>query len=168
MVPKDATVAELFDLAIRAEKAAEEMYSGLEAKFAHYPEVADFWGQYATEEAGHTRWLERLRDRLSPEKLSELADSHALENARVVLGFSVEDALEEIENLQDAYQMANELESSETNAVFEFLITHFSYDEETQSFLKAQLREHVAKLTTKFPAQFKDAAMRLSVEAGGI
>ncbi len=164
-MPKDTTVAELFDLAIGAEKAAEEMYRGLETKFTHYPEIAGFWRQYAAEEAGHARWLERLRDRLGQEELSAPADSRALENARVVLEFSVKDALEEIENLQVAYQVANELESSETNTVFEFLITHFSYDEETQSFLKAQLREHIAKLTTKFPAQFKDAAMRLSVDA---
>ena len=98
-MPKDATVAELFDLAIRAEKAAEEMYRGLEAKFAHYPEVASFWRQYAAEEAGHATWLERLRERLSQEELSAPADSRALENARVVLGFSVKGALEEIKNL---------------------------------------------------------------------
>jgi rubrerythrin len=127
--------------------------------------VAGFWGEYAAEEAGHALWLERLRERLDPEELSESADSHALRNARAALQFSVEDALEEIKDLQDAYQMANELESSETNAVFEFLITHFSYDEETQAFLKAQLRDHVAKLTTGFPTPFKDAAMRLSVDA---
>lgn len=160
-----ATISELFGLAISAEKAAEKLYRGLEAKFAHFPEVAGFWGEYAVEEAGHTLWLERLRGRLDPEELSESADSHALENARAALQFSVEDALEEIKDLQDAYQMANELESSETNAVFEFLITHFSYDEETQAFLKAQLREHVTELMTGFPAHFESAAMQLSVDA---
>ena len=164
-MPKNATVAELFELAISAEKAAEEMYRGLEAKFAHYPEVAGFWKEYASEETGHARWLERLRDRLSQEDLSAPADSRALENARVVIGFSVEDALEEIKNLQGAYQVANELESAETNTVFEFLITHFSSDDDTQSFLKTQLRDHVAKLTTGFPAQFKEAAVRLAIEA---
>ena len=160
-----STVFELFDLAIGAEKAAKKLYRGLEAKFAHYPEVAGFWREYATEEAGHVLWLERLRERLDSEELSEPADSQALRNARAALQFSVEDALEEIKDLQDAYHMANELENSETNAVFEFLITHFSYDEETQSFLKAQLKEHVARLMTGFPAQFQSARMRLSVEA---
>ncbi len=164
MVSKDATVAELFELAIGAEKAAEEMYSGLAAKFSHYPEVADFWKQYAAEEAEHAAWLERLRERLDLE-LSESADSYALRNARAALKFSVEDALEKVQDLEDAYQVANELENSETNAVFEFLITHFSHDEETQSFLKAQLSDHVAKLMTGFPMQFQDAKMRLSVEA---
>ncbi len=164
-MPKKATVTELFELAIRAEKVAEKLYCGLEEKFAHYPKVATFWKQYATEEAGHALWLDRLRKRLTFEELFEPADTYALGNARMALQFSVEDALEEIKDLQDAYHVANELESSETNAVFEFLITHFSCDEETQTFLKAQLRDHVTKLTTKFPMQFKDAQMRVSVEA---
>ncbi|OQY21229.1 MAG: hypothetical protein B6I35_08850 [Anaerolineaceae bacterium 4572_32.2] len=46
----DVTVAELFEMAIGAEKAAEELYHGLAAKFAHHPEVADFWKEYAAEE----------------------------------------------------------------------------------------------------------------------
>ncbi len=42
-----ATIAELFELAIGAEKIAETLYRGLEAKFAHHPEIADFWCFYA-------------------------------------------------------------------------------------------------------------------------
>jgi rubrerythrin len=160
-----ATISELFDLAMDAEKAAGKLYRGLEAKFAHYPEVAGFWKRYAAEEAEHVLWLERLRDRLSQEELSAPADSRALENARAALQFSVEDALGEIENLQDGYHAANELENSEMNAVFEFLITHFSYDEETQAFLKAQLKDHVTRLMTGFPAHFQSAMMRSSVDA---
>ncbi len=56
----NATIAELFDLAIAAEQACEALYHGLADRFAHHPAVADFWTAYADEEAGHARWLERL------------------------------------------------------------------------------------------------------------
>lgn len=160
-----AMVADLFELAIAAEKAMEELYRGLEAKFAHHQEVADFWGKYAAEEARHARWLERLRDTSSPEQLSAPADPFMLKDARKILQFSIENRLKKIKNLEDAYQLVNELENSETNAIFEFLITNFSSDKETQSFLRSQLRDHIANLTIEFPTQFKGTARRQAVKA---
>jgi len=160
-----ATVTELFELAIVVEKAAEELYRGLEVKFAHHQEVADFWERYAAEEAGHAQWLKRLRDTSSPEQLSAPADPLILKDARRILQFSVESSLNNIKNLEDAYQLVNELENSETNAIFEFLIANFSSDEETQSFLRSQLRDHITKLTTEFPTQFKSAERRWAIEA---
>ena len=164
-MPNEATVAELFEMAVTAEKAAEALYRWLEAKFAHYQEVADFWGKYAAEEAGHARRLEHLRDRLSPGQLSAPADPRILKDARKILQFSVENTLRAIRNLEDACQLVHELESSETNAVFEFLITHFSSDEETQSFLRSQLKDHIARLTVGFPTQFQSAMRRQEAKA---
>lgn len=160
-----ATIKELFELAIAVEKATEELYRGLEAKFAPHQEVADFWREYAAEEAGHAQRLERLRDELNPEQLSAPADPLMLKDVHKILQFSVENTLKGIKNLEDAYQLVNELENSETNAIFEFLITNFSSDKETQSFLRSQLQDHIAKLTTRFPTQFKSAARRRGIEA---
>ena len=162
---EEATVGELFELAIAAEKTAEKLYRGLGARFAHHEEVADFWRSYAAEEAGHAKWLKRLREGLDAGRLSAPADPVTLENARQVLQFSVENTLQEIENLEDAYQLANELENSETSAIFEFLITNFSSDEETQSFLRAQLRDHVARLMIDLPTQFKSVVVRRGIKA---
>ncbi len=163
-MPDKATVTELFDLAIAAEKAAEELYHKLEAMFAHHREVADFWSKYATEEAKHALWLKRIRDTSSPEQLSAPADPRVLQDARKILQFSIENRLQDIENLEDAYQLVIELENSETNAIFEFLVNHFASDDKTQCFLKSQLNEHIARLTTDFPTQFKSAANRRAVE----
>ena len=160
-----ATIAELFELAIGAEKAAETLYRGLEAKFAHHPKVADFWRAYAIEEAGHARWLKRLRDRASPEQLSAPADPNVQRGMHEVHEFSIEDALKGIKNLEDAYQLANELESAETNATFEFLITNFPSDERTQSFLRTQLKSHVGKIMIEFPVQFQPVAARRAIKA---
>jgi rubrerythrin len=159
-----ATLAQLFDHAIAAERAAEAFYHGLETKFAHHEDVAAFWAEYAAEETMHAGWLESMRDGLSPERLSTPADPLTMEKAHGVLQFSVENTLKGVKNLEDAYQLVNELENSETNAIFEFLIANFAEDEKTQAFLRSQLRDHVGKLMIDFPVQFKQAKARQRIK----
>ena len=161
-----ATVNELFDMAIRAEKAAEDVYRRLQAMFASHPDVARFWRDYAAAEAGHAAWLERIRGDLRPEQLSAPAEEPTVSAARRLLLFPVEAALRGIKTLEDAYQLANELESGETNVVFDFLITHFASDAQAQSFMRAQLKDHVVKISAGFPARFRSSASRLSIKAG--
>ena len=163
----DVTVAGLFEMAIDAERAAGELYHGLAAKFAHHPEVANFWKEYADEENNHAAWLARIRDGLSEDELAVPADPTTLHEAQAALRVSVERALNRIHDLEDAYQLVSELESVETSAVFDFLITHFSADEKTPAFLRAQLKEHIGRLMIDFPTQFKGAAMRRRVIARG-
>lgn len=162
---EDATVAVLFTLAIAAEESAEALYRGLAAKFSCYAEVADFWRQYAVEEAGHALWLMRLRDHLDAERLAAPADPLVLENAYRALRLSVETALARVHNVEDAYQLANDVESSETNAVFYFLVTNFAYNDEVLSFLQSLLEDHVARLMYAFPRRFRDRQSRLAVKA---
>jgi rubrerythrin len=158
------TLARLLDMAITAERAAEELYHTLEAKFAHHPEVADFWREYAGEETMHAEWLKRLRDSLTPEQLAEAADSNALDEAHRALKIPVEKRLKNVHNLEDAYQLVSDLENSETNAVFDFLITHFAEDAKTQAFLRSQLKDHIGKLAIDFPIQFRLNAVRRGIK----
>lgn len=129
----EATVDSLFDLAIAAERAAEELYRRLGARFADHAEVAGFWTNYAAEEAGHVAWLQRIRASLTAEQLSAPANPRVLADARKALETSVETRLRSIGNLEAAYQLANELENSETNAVFEFLIADYAVAVQAQS-----------------------------------
>ncbi len=65
----------------------------------------------------------------------------------------------------DTYELVNELEHSEINAVFEFLISSFPTDSEVLSFLRTQLSEHVDRLVTAFPERFRDPGVRLATPA---
>jgi rubrerythrin len=165
VMPKDQTIATLFELAIGVEKAAEELYRGLEARFAHHQEIADFWKEYAAEEASHAQKLERLRDALDRETLAAPADPDLLQDARKILEFSTDHTVKEIKTLEDAYQLVKQLEDMETNAIFLFLLTDFSLTQNAHSFLKAQMKSHIAKITTRFPVQFQDASSRRAVRA---
>lgn len=158
-------VGELFEMAIAAENANRELFLGLASKFAHHQEVADFWSEYAQGEVIHAQLLEQIRGGLSPEQLAAPADPYQVENAYKALRLQVEPALEGVDNLEAAYQLVHEVEHSETNVVFEFLISNFSSDRRAQSFLRSQLGEHIARLTHGFPAAFKQAARRREIMA---
>lgn len=160
-----ATIADLFALAIAAETSAAEFYRGLAAKFAGYSDVAEFWQRYVTDEIAHARWLARLQGNLSVEELAARADVAMLENARHAASVSVGVLLDDVNTLADAYELANDLESSETNAVFEFLISSFPTDPDVLSFLRAQLMEHINRLVIAFPERFRDPGARLAAVA---
>lgn len=156
---------ELFETAIAAEHAAEALYHQLAAKFSHHPEIADFWETYASAEVNHAQTLRGLRDRLSTEELSEEVETGMMDAAHRALQNGREKIEDRITDLQAAYELASELENGETNAVFEFLITHFAQDKKAQAFLRSQLKNHVAKLMMRFPERFGDAAMRKEIKA---
>ena len=160
-----ATVDELFDMSIKAEKIAEELYRRFQVKFASQSDVARFWRNYAAAEVGHAQALKRIREALGREELAAPTDAETAAAAQRLLKFPVEKALQEVKTLEDGYQLASEIESGETNVVFEFLIIHFASDAQAQSLMRSQLRDHIAAISTGFPARFKSSASRLSVKA---
>ncbi len=153
MISYEKTVGHHFDLAIRAEDQARDFYIGLMELFQPYPEIAAFWRKIAAEEVEHARQLEQIRDNLTPEQLSALANPEMLDNSRRVSHFPVQETLANITNLEEAYQIASELENAEINAVFEFMMVRFMEDEETRAFVLSQLQDHISQfidVTDKF------------------
>jgi rubrerythrin len=164
-MPTPDTIAELFELSIALEHAAETFYRGLGDKFAGQPEVALFWKEYEREEAGHARFLETLLERLSADKLRHNAPSELLAAARRLLEVSPESILADVTNLEEAYQIAIETENSETNLIFEALITDFAITSQAVHFLKVQLKEHADRMVREFPPPFDSTQARLAVKA---
>jgi rubrerythrin len=159
-MPSETNVNDMFRLAVQAERTAELLYKGLADLFAAYPTVADFWMQYAKEESQHATWLLSIQKELSPDQLEAPADPAIVEKLQAVRYFSVEDALNQVRTLEDAYQLVSDLENSETNAVFEFLVDRFAEDARTQAFLRAQLKEHMGNLLINFPTSFGTTTAR--------
>jgi rubrerythrin len=162
---ENVTVAQAFEVAISAEKAAEKLFQGLEAKFANHQDVAAFWEQFASDEAKHAEWLEGLKARLTAEQLSRLVEPHTVELLQAVTKLSVEKALLGVKNLEDAYQLVNDIENGETNAIFQFLLNNFEADVQLREFVRTQLNEHIAKLSTDLPVQYKGVLSRKAIQA---
>lgn len=156
MTFSDESVDQLFDLAIKAESLARDLYLGLARKFAGYPEVVKFWQQVAADEVYHAHKLREIRAATSPEQLAAPADPNVLIQARHIGHFSVEKALASIHDLEAAFNLVNDLENSEINTIFEFLITTFNHDATAVSFVLSQLRQHLNRFM-EFPNQFGDA-----------
>jgi rubrerythrin len=158
------TVSKLFDYAIALERAAEILYKQLEKIFAHYPEVALFWKRYAGEENGHAEYLERTKAKVDANRLSQQADDTMLKKTLHCLAWASPKKLINIKTLDDAYQLAIELESSEINTIFEFMIMNFSTNELAKSkHFQAQLNAHITRLENDFPNSYKNRDARQNV-----
>ena len=165
MIKPYPTSGQLFDLAIQAEQVAEAGYRRLARIFEHHAGVAEFWLGYAEQEAQHARWLAQIRERFSPLELESPEDPAMVERLRQVTDLSVEELFASVQTLDDAYLLVSDLENSETNVVFEFLVDRYAQDARAQTFLRAQLRDHVGDLMVGFPARFGNAEARRSVNA---
>lgn len=159
------TMAQAFDAAIAAEHAAEQLFRGLQAKFAAQPDLVDFWGHYAEEEVHHAAYLSRLLARQSPQDLARPADQEATALIEAVSKLHITKVLSEIHNLEEAYQVVNDLESGETNAIFLFILNNFETDSSMAKFLRAQLSAHVSQLSLDLPPQYHGSAARLAIPA---
>ena len=162
---RTGTVADLIDLSIAIERITEAIYSHFAVIFAEVSEVAAFWRRYAHEETGHANWMKNLRGRADPAILALPAEEKVWEMAVHTTRVSADQLLVGIEDLQDAYELANEIEHGETNAIFEFLVHNFSNDEKSVMFLRTQLKDHVGHLINNFPEPYREVSTRRSVKA---
>ena len=159
------TIADLIDLSIAIERITESVYSHFVVIFADVPEIATFWRRYAQEETGHANWMRNLRGRVDPLILAQPADAKIWEMAVHATRVSAEQLVVQIETLQDAFELANEIEHGETNAIFEFLMRNFSNDEKSVMFLRTQLKDHIGHLMNGLPDPYREISARRAVRA---
>jgi rubrerythrin len=158
----------LFKFAIALEHASEVFYRGLAVKFSNDLELEQFWSRFAAEEAGHACWLEDLLQKTKETnnlKLQEPAPKKLLKAAQDLLRISPGKMLESITNLEEAYQDAIAMENSETNVIFEFLVTDFAFTSQSRLFLTNQLKDHADRTAKEFPERYKATSARLACKA---
>ncbi len=158
------TVATLFDLAISLETILRALYRKFAQRFAHVPEASRLWEAMGKDEMWHAQKLEAIRDSLSVDELHGEANARMLHAARWLVRLSVDDALKTVRTLQDAYELAHELEHSEVNAIFGFLASEFIPSEAQRRFVRAEIRNHLDRLA-RCPEVVADPAKRSAVHA---
>ena len=162
---KQVTMQDAFEVAIATEKAAQTLFQGLEAKFANHEDLAVLWQHFAEDESHHATWLSDLRSRLTAEQLAQQVDTETIVLLQAMSKISVEKALTGVQDLDDAYNLVNELENGETNAIFQFLLNNFEMDLKLRDFLRNQLNMHIARLETDLPSVYKSRMTRQAVQA---
>ncbi len=138
---------DLFARAIAAEKAARDFYKGLSQLFSHVPEARLIWDKMMRDEDYHASELQKIRNSLTDEQLNKPADRSLCDKlTEEAESFSAEFALEKVRTLDDAIDLAYELEYSEVNTVFQAIIREFVSSETRTNFVLSLVKEHVSRL----------------------
>jgi len=142
----DVTYEEIFGRAIQIEREADRMYTRFSQLFSHLPEIAAFWRGLAEDEMEHANTLRDVSESLTSEQLASRCDIELSDRVAAARGVVREDAAGLVKNLDDAYELAHELEFSEVNAVFLLLATKFVPSEERRQFVVENITQHQQKL----------------------
>lgn len=140
------TLGELIDQAISWETELRDLYAGLSEAFPAYPSINEFWKHMAIEESSHGTLLRDARAAIPDVQLSRrLGDSETqlVAAARETMAIASETA---VRTLDDAYEIAHTLESSEINTIFRLLLMAPISGEDMGELLAAQFEEHIEKL----------------------
>ena len=129
-----------------AESEAEAFYSLLAERFAANSEVAGFFEGMCRDEQAHIAGITSLRDSLPRDRLDEEAPPHAIALVSNFLRFSADESLRKVNDLEDAYRLAVNLEFSEVNRLHELLIDIFTPTDERRKTYFRKIKEHLEKL----------------------
>ncbi len=142
----DLTVGEILERAIWIEKKIADLYAIFSKRFSHVPGMIDFWSDLRRDEIGHMGELRMVYESLPSERLLN-PESHAISISVHRAMASIDDAcLARIKTLDDAYEIAHNLEFSEINAIFEYLTTDLVSPPLRSEMISYHVDEHEQKL----------------------
>ena len=143
---KITSLGELIETAIAAESAARKVYLGFTHKFIFRPEASEFWQLMADDEGDHARILSEMREHVSEEDMNTPIDARMTEKAEQLQTLDIRELVNSVETLDDAYRIAYDLESSEVNAIFNFLTIRFLSSDESYDIISATIDRHLLRL----------------------
>ncbi len=158
----DHTVADIFERLINIEFRAGELYGKLSILFTHVPEISAFWKELAEEEIFHMNTLLEIYKSLTEEQLFSLYEKQIWENIENIQDLLNTNLIGSIKNLDDAYELACQIEFSEINEIFKFLVTKHPLSEEQEQLVLSNVKQHHNKLTN-FKYKFGDSALRKQI-----
>ncbi len=157
-------VSDLFEFAIGIELSSGELYSVLTKKFAHVEGVASVFEALAKDEGKHAAELVKIRNSLAEPQLQEVVAREYALKIKYLGQFTSLIKAAAVRNLDDAYELAHDLENSEVNRVFQMLATKYVPAERRKQFVASEFSQHTARLR-EISKQFSDRTSRRSVEA---
>lgn len=157
------TFKEIFENAIEIEKSAGQLYVKFAKMFSSFPKAAEFWKEMNKDELDHAKWLIEIKESLSDKELSSYPDYNLILKVHNINKLLDEYSAKNIDNLDDAYELANEIESSEVNNLFSLLAHKFISSEEKRRILLSEITEHQMKIMD-FPKDFGDKILREEIK----
>jgi hypothetical protein len=127
------------------------------------PGLPTFWQGLHDDEIQHAITLQNVRKSLTPEQLLSHSPKEMWATAMIIQQMFSKDLLGSINTLNDAYELAHELEFFEVNAIFKFLASELiPYDKQAE-FIDSALKQHQQKLLD-FSRNFGDREWRKGIK----
>ena len=149
----------LFDLAINWETQARDLYANYANLFKHEPKISAFWIQLSKDESGHIDLLKDILNKISTEKRLMVVGNEQWTSVARVEGLIKEASTRKVLTLDDAYDLAHQLEMSEVNTVFKILVNDYLPDEKGHKFIFFDVKEHIERLM-KFGKEYTQSQKR--------
>ena len=153
------TIASLFNRAIAIEYTVCSIYKNFSKLFSHAPEISAFWEQMTDDEKIHAKTLKEILNSLTEEQLAEPPDKKIYDQINQIEIFFKKDIINGIKNLDDAYELAHEIEHSEINSIFQFLTIGHIHSEKRKMMISSEIINHQQKLS-HFSKIFGDKTWR--------
>jgi rubrerythrin len=155
----EKTIQLLFELAINWETQAQDLYAKFSKLFSHEPKVSAFWKQLSKDESRHSQVLKDFLKEIPREKLLAAMGNEHWNSVIRVEGLINEATTSKIQTLDDAYELAHQLETSEINKLFNMLVNEYLPDEEGHKFILSDVKEHIEMLM-KFGKEYTPTQRR--------
>ena len=160
---KKMTLDEFLLEAIRIEKMAADIYRDLAGVFVKRKNISAFWKGLMEDELTHAAMLEKSRSVLADKDLKSPVDLSMLLKIQEVNRFIEKNPLSQIQDLDDAFELAHELEFSEVNIIFKFLTFDLVPWIYQQDLIENMLQIHQQKLI-HFDEAFGDKKWRKTIK----
>ncbi len=156
------TIGDIFDLAIEIEMKAGRLYEALAGMFAHEPAVAAFWNAMKDDEVGHAEILRKALAELPSGRISSAAD-RGMWVKLIDVKYRIDRCSpDDFKTLEDAYEIAHELEYSEVNGIFNLLASGLTSPDVKVELIDSNIARHQNKLL-EFSHTFGGRAWRQTV-----
>lgn len=145
---EDDTVEHLFKIQIETETVGGDFYADMAEKFDHLPDISQFFGKLAKDEESHIQNLKDVRDSLLQKELQMPADPNTLFNAKEAskLRELIKTRGASFKTLEDSIVMTHDIEYSEVNKVYLYLVEEFSDSGDFKKKVVLELQDHLQSL----------------------
>lgn len=153
-----------FKLAMNNESQAATLYVKFKEMFKTDLEATTFWDVMNKDELRHLALLKEIFASLASDILKQPTDAVTFQQAVKAQKDLDQVNLNNITNLDQAFELAHDLEFSEINIVFIYLVSCYHYSEEKLDMIIEEIDSHQVKLMD-FGAEHRTKNWRRSILA---
>lgn len=157
------TLSDLFECAIINEMKAADIFESFRDAFSFNEDLKEFWEGMHQDEIMHADVLKKIHNDLPSDRLLGKPDEKVCQYAERAYNLILKISEEEPENLDEAYELAHELEFCELNEVYKILLDNKIDDDKAKDFIVEEIKNHQNKMV-EFSAKLGDREWRKSIK----